>query len=966
MKTFLLIFLLFAYANIFAQVDTSFVYNTSTSYGTLDLRIAKSTTRYYYLMENKTFSFRESAPGVKTDTYKDMTSWNSTPYTQGNLREKNGSADNFVMNYRLLFPVTYRETYSPGYPIIVFMHGAGERGNCWDTKCYHGTPSWNPVTNSPAAPTSPDSLLLNNDNNLTQGGGPHMDARNLAGSRLPNDPSMPTRGFPGFILFPQNLNGWSANTVQDAIRIVRLVAKKYNIDENRIYIEGLSDGAAGVYEAIKRAPWLFAAALPMSPISDGGITTQNQAANVAHIPLWIFQGAKDTSPTPSKTEGYIKKFREAGTEVRYTLYPNLAHGTWNTAFKEPDFFLWLLGKNKSTLHTFSGSAAICLTNGTGVKMEMAQGFLKYEWRKDGVTIPGATTASYTATTVGLYSARFSRILNPTEAQWNSWSPNVSVTQQNPAQAVINQTGTVILKDLNNGANAKLNAVGNYAHYYWYKDGALIDLSGTVDDTVKYPLFKPGPCTTTCTGSGAYTLITAGYDNCPSPVSAAKYVIFNNLAPINITAPTTFTGSILSPTSIQLNWVDNATNENGYEIWSRRKIGTSYTAWTMRTLTIANATTFTDNGLEPSSIYNYKIRGVNNTGRSDYTPLASNQYLVLTTTADTVVPTAPANLVATNTGIKTVTLTWQPATDNTGIRRYQIYYGSQVSTTTSNQTTIKLTGLDLNTTYTFTVKAEDLGGNLSSASNSASASTFVTGLYYEHSTGAWGSLDLIDWSNAEFSGTVPNFTLTPRTQEDYFNFKFEGYLYITTGGLYQFRTISDDGSRVELDSVVVVDNNGVHESKTVTGAIQTLTAGPKAIVVRYFEFTASQTLTVKYKGPDTGNLWVTIPNSVLQSGTTPMPSAVTSNVTTEAAVISVYPNPSNTHSINLKINTPEESQGYITLVDLAGKPVYEGRFEAAQLREGIRIQMREDLKEGMYIIHLHQNNISQQRRISIRN
>ena len=134
MKTFLLVFLLFAYANIFAQVDTSFVYNTSTSYGTLDLRIAKSATRYYYLMENKTFSFRESAPGVKTDTYKDMTSWNSTPYTQGNLREKNGSADNFVMNYRLLFPVTYRETYSPGYPINVFMHGAGERGNCWDTK----------------------------------------------------------------------------------------------------------------------------------------------------------------------------------------------------------------------------------------------------------------------------------------------------------------------------------------------------------------------------------------------------------------------------------------------------------------------------------------------------------------------------------------------------------------------------------------------------------------------------------------------------------------------------------------------------------------------------------------------------------------------------------------------------------------------------------------------------------------
>ncbi|HEY8936967.1 MAG TPA: prolyl oligopeptidase family serine peptidase, partial [Cyclobacteriaceae bacterium] len=637
MKKFLLIFLLFAYANIFAQVDTSFIYNTSTSYGTLDIRIAKSATRYYYLMENKTFSFRESSPGVKTDTYKDMTSWNSTPYTQGNLREKNGSIDNFVMNYRLLFPVTYRETYSPGYPMIVFMHGAGERGNCWDEKCYHATPSWNPITNSPPAPTSPDSLLLNNDNNLSQGGSAHMDARNLAGSRLPNDPSMPTRGFPGFMLFAQNLNGWSVNSVQDAIRIVRLIAKKYNIDENRIYIEGLSDGGAGTYEALKRAPWLFAAALPMSPISDGGIISHNQAANTAHVPLWVFQGAKDTGPTPTKTEGYIKAFREAGAEVRYTLYPNLGHGTWNTAYKEPDFFLWMLGKNKGTLHTFSGSSAICLTNGRGVQMEMARGFFKYQWRKNGVIIPGATGATYTATTVGLYSARFSRVPNPTEAQWNNWSPGINVTQQNPAQAVISQQGTVILKDLNNEANARLNAVGDYAHYYWYKDGTLIDLSGTVNDTVKYALFKPGTCTTTsCTGNGAYTLVTAGYDNCPSPASAPKYVIFNNLAPVNITAPTTFTGSILSPTSIRLNWTDNASNENGYEIWSRMKTGTTYTPWVMRTLTTANITTFTDTGLEPSAIYNYKIRGVNNTGRSEYTPLAANQYLVLTTTTDSVV------------------------------------------------------------------------------------------------------------------------------------------------------------------------------------------------------------------------------------------------------------------------------------------------------------------------------------------
>ncbi|HEY0770657.1 MAG TPA: hypothetical protein VGD31_10025, partial [Sphingobacteriaceae bacterium] len=103
----------------FSQVDTSYIYNTAMPYGTLDLRLAKSATRYYYLQEDVTFSFRESAPGVKTNTFRDMTSWNSDPYRQGNLREKNGAQDLFVMNYRLLFPKNYNPSYDPGSPIII-------------------------------------------------------------------------------------------------------------------------------------------------------------------------------------------------------------------------------------------------------------------------------------------------------------------------------------------------------------------------------------------------------------------------------------------------------------------------------------------------------------------------------------------------------------------------------------------------------------------------------------------------------------------------------------------------------------------------------------------------------------------------------------------------------------------------------------------------------------------------------
>ena len=95
-----------------AQVDTTEIYNPSKPYGALDIRIAKSATDYYYLQENVTFSFRESSPGVKSNTFYDMTSWDSSPYSQGNLREKNGVKDNFIMNYRLLFPKNYTTSYS--------------------------------------------------------------------------------------------------------------------------------------------------------------------------------------------------------------------------------------------------------------------------------------------------------------------------------------------------------------------------------------------------------------------------------------------------------------------------------------------------------------------------------------------------------------------------------------------------------------------------------------------------------------------------------------------------------------------------------------------------------------------------------------------------------------------------------------------------------------------------------------
>src|SRR5690606_38958268 len=134
--------------------------------------------------------------------------------------------------------------------------------------------------------------------------------------------------------------------------------------------------------------------------------------------------------------------------------------------------------------------------------------------------------------------------------------------------------------------------------------------------------------------------------------------------------------------------------------------------------------------------------------------------------------------------------------------------------------------ELNQELIFRVIAEDNSGNLSIPSNPAKAHTYVEGLYYKHSTGAWDNLaQMVDtWENPEFTGWVPTFTLAERTQDDFFNFEFQGFIYIRTGGNYQFRTTSDDGSQLYLNNVRIVNNDGLHGNVTVTSGNQNLQAG----------------------------------------------------------------------------------------------------------------------------------------------
>jgi hypothetical protein len=621
----------------------------------------------------------------------------------------------------------------------------------------------------------------------------------------------------------------------------------------------------------------------------------------------------------------------------------------------PDFFSWILSHNRSDLHVFAGNPTICGSN--GLKLEMPAGYKAYQWRLNGQLISGANAASYTATAAGTYSARFSRVDNPNESQWNSWSNPVEVkTGQALAKAQINQIGTVILNDLNNLTDARLQAVGDFAHYYWYKDRTRVDLPGDQDDTTRTAIIKPAM------GKGVYTLVTSNFDNCQSPVSDGKYVFFNNQAPLNIADPTNFKGTPNTSSGVDLTWTDASNNENGFEIWRRKKTGdTTYDPWTMATLTTSNVSTFKDSGVDASSTYQYKIRAVSTTGRSNYVPGSSA--VEVKTTADMQPPTVPDSLKAKAIGVQKILLTWGASTDNTGMGQYYIYFGSDSVAT--EDTTYVLTNLALNTVFNFTVRAFDRSGNRSAPSNQAQGSTYMAGLFYEHNTGSESDLDSINWSSPEFTGWVPTFTLAPKTQEDFFNFRFDGFLYITNPGTYQFRTSSDDGSRLTLDGKVLVDNDGIHTLKTVTSNNQTLTEGSHRITVDFFDYTETDTLVVEYKGPDTNNQWASIKPDALKSSENVVTGLEPDQPSEPIMSVSVFPNPTSQDNINIRIQSGSPKPVHIQLLDGTGRNIMNEMIPIEDLSNDIRLTTPGLVAEGLYIVVAKQGKTTVRQRLIIK-
>ncbi|MBN1411007.1 MAG: discoidin domain-containing protein [Spirochaetales bacterium] len=176
---------------------------------------------------------------------------------------------------------------------------------------------------------------------------------------------------------------------------------------------------------------------------------------------------------------------------------------------------------------------------------------------------------------------------------------------------------------------------------------------------------------------------------------------------------------------------------------------------------------------------------------------------------------------------------------------------------------------------------------------------TNGVNYQYYEGNWDALPDFNSLSPVASGTLANFDISARNVNDYFGFRFTGYISITTAGTYTFYTSSDDGSKLYINGAQIVNNDGLHGAQEQSGTVS-LSTGNHAIEVTFFEKGGGELLEVRYQGPGIAKQF--IPDSVLyRSGTGPTATSTATPTNTNIPATNTptrTPTPSPTPPANL--------------------------------------------------------------------
>lgn len=192
--------------------------------------------------------------------------------------------------YLLYLPKDYYQQTEKNWPLILFLHGAGERGNDLSLVKKHGPPQ-----------------LVEND----------MD-------------------FPFMVVSPQCPTGevWSPDVV---VALLDKIEETYRIDTKRIYLTGLSMGGFGTWETAIAYPNRFAA---IAPICGGGEPLA--VCQIKHVPTRVFHGAKDGVVPIKRSREMVAALKTCGGDVKFTVYPDAGHDSWTQTYNNADLYDWFL------------------------------------------------------------------------------------------------------------------------------------------------------------------------------------------------------------------------------------------------------------------------------------------------------------------------------------------------------------------------------------------------------------------------------------------------------------------------------------------------------------------------------------------------------------------------------------------------------------------------------------------------
>jgi predicted peptidase len=225
-----------------------------------------------------------------------------------------------TLRYRILYPVNYQA--GKKYPLIMFLHGAGERGNDNEKQLTHGGKMF---ADSALRQRYPAIVVM-----------PQCPANDWW-ARLSREPKVDSLG--KFSIDSDQPIGPSLSLVS---QLLDSLAATGSVIKKQVYLGGLSMGGMGTFELLWRKPKFFAAAIPICGAGD----PEKVMVYAKKFPLWIFHGDNDKVVPVSNSRLMKDRLIAAGAKVKYTEYPGVAHNSWDNVFVEPDLFKWLFKQKK--------------------------------------------------------------------------------------------------------------------------------------------------------------------------------------------------------------------------------------------------------------------------------------------------------------------------------------------------------------------------------------------------------------------------------------------------------------------------------------------------------------------------------------------------------------------------------------------------------------------------------------------